>query len=51
MVNSRKEIEPSGAIAILPQACPWKGHLFDIEEERGIQNEIQYVLFGDKNDW
>lgn len=51
MVNSRFDIEPSGAIAILPQACPWKGHLFDIEEEKGIQNQIQYVLFGDKNDW
>eukprot|EP01127_Copromyxa_protea_P020707 TRINITY_DN694_c0_g1_i1.p1 TRINITY_DN694_c0_g1~~TRINITY_DN694_c0_g1_i1.p1 ORF type:complete len:339 (-),score=97.73 TRINITY_DN694_c0_g1_i1:20-1036(-) len=51
MVNSRHEIEASGAIAILPQSCPWKVHLFDLEEEKGIQNQIHYVLFGDKNDW
>jgi len=51
MIESRKEIEPSGAIATLPQFCPWKSHLFDIEKEKGIEGELLYVLFGDKNDW
>jgi len=51
MVDSRKEVESSGAIAILNDFCPWKSHLFDIEKERGIEGEIQYVIFGDKSDW
>jgi len=51
MVKNRKEIEASGAIAVLPMSCPWKGHLFDIEKEQGIEGEIQYVLFGDNDNW
>jgi len=36
-------------IFILERMCPWKAHLFDLEEEQGIQGQIQYVLFTDQS--
>jgi len=33
------------SIAVLPRACPWKEHLFELEKELGIQGRTQYMLF------
>ena len=29
----------------LAQFCPWKSHLFDLEEERGIAGAFKYCLY------
>ena len=46
-VEKRFEVDKSGKIIEFSQFCPWKDHLFDIEEELGIKNQIQFVLFPD----
>jgi len=47
---ARAEVHPSQRILVLPQACPWKDHIFDIEEElaiNGVTVPTLYVLFED----
>lgn len=46
-VDRRKEVDQSGKIIILKQFCPWKEHLYEIERQQGIQDQIQFVLFED----
>ncbi|SCU83736.1 LAME_0C06370g1_1 [Lachancea meyersii CBS 8951] len=48
-IDSRFEVDPSGKIVVLSQFCPWKEHLYAIEKERGIENEILFVLFADSS--
>jgi uncharacterized UPF0160 family protein len=31
-IDNRFELDPSGRVIILSQACPWKDHLFELEE-------------------
>jgi len=45
--DQRKEVYESGEIIKLRRFCPWKSHLFDIEQERGEQ-EVKYVLYEDQ---
>lgn len=44
---ARKEIDPSGEIMVLNRFCPWKLHLFELEEEMKIEPPIKYVLYQD----
>lgn len=38
----------TGEIAVLHEGvCPWKDHLFEIEEELGIKGEIKFVVYRD----
>eukprot|EP00123_Amoebidium_parasiticum_P001308 comp12364_c0_seq1/m.7249 comp12364_c0_seq1/g.7249 ORF comp12364_c0_seq1/g.7249 comp12364_c0_seq1/m.7249 type:complete len:335 (-) comp12364_c0_seq1:468-1472(-) len=48
-LNGRFEVDPSGRIAILDSGCPWKDHLFMLEEEAGLtsENNLLYLLFPD----
>ncbi|XP_044745424.1 MYG1 protein isoform X2 [Coccinella septempunctata] len=46
-IKQRKEIHPSGEIFILEDRCPWKDHLYAIEEELGIEGELKFVVFHD----
>lgn len=46
-VKARHDVDASGKIVKLPQFCPWKEHVFDIENELGIKGEIEFVLFAD----
>ncbi|KAK2703298.1 MYG1 exonuclease-like isoform X2 [Artemia franciscana] len=49
-VNNRFNVDPSGAIIEFPSGgVPWKEHLFTIEEEKGIENTIQFAVFPDDN--
>ncbi|SCU99730.1 LANO_0F03378g1_1 [Lachancea nothofagi CBS 11611] len=48
-VQKRFEVDPSGKIIVLTQFCPWKEHLYAIEREQGIENEILFVLFADSS--
>lgn len=29
------------------QACPWKSHLYDIEDEQNMSGKIKFILFKD----
>ncbi|RYY33358.1 hypothetical protein EON62_04305 [archaeon] len=52
------QIHPSGQILVMKQFCPWKDHLFELEEERRVAAEAAgvaappkalYVLFEDSS--
>ena len=34
---------------LLPQSCPWKDHLFSVEEEQEIVPTVKFVLFTDQS--
>ncbi|KAF8379962.1 hypothetical protein HHK36_027428 [Tetracentron sinense] len=44
---ARGDIDPSGEIMVLTRFCPWKLHLFELEEEMKINPLIKYVLYQD----
>ncbi|XP_020600131.1 UPF0160 protein-like [Phalaenopsis equestris] len=46
-IESRREIDPSGEIIVLSRFCPWKLHLFELEQELKIEPTIKYVLYQD----
>nr|CAB3226512.1 UPF0160 protein MYG1, mitochondrial-like [Phallusia mammillata] len=46
---SRCDIDPSGEIILLRQSCPWKEHLFELEDTEKIVKPIKYVVYGDKS--
>ncbi|XP_031262709.1 UPF0160 protein-like [Pistacia vera] len=46
-LSERYDIDPSGEIMVLKQFCPWKLHLFELEEEMKIEPPIKYVLYED----
>ncbi|KAF9355024.1 hypothetical protein BGX34_010698 [Mortierella sp. NVP85] len=48
-LDKRMDIHPSGKILMFDQSCPWKEHLFNLEEELGIQEKPLYVLYPDDN--
>lgn len=49
-ISSRLDVDPKGRIIVLETSCPWKQHLFDLEEELQIQGQIQYAIFKDSGD-
>jgi len=54
-MKERFTVHPSGEIILLDSFCPWKDHLFTIEQEMGLKEpnqQIKYVLFCDSlNSW
>ncbi|KAK4352770.1 hypothetical protein RND71_028289 [Anisodus tanguticus] len=46
-VSARHKIDPSGEIVVWSTFCPWKLHLFELEEETKIDPPIKYVLYQD----
>lgn len=38
---------PSGKVLLLQQSCSWKGHLDDLERERGCHGQCLYAVFPD----
>lgn len=47
-LENRFQIHESGHITEFNERFPWKEHLFDLETEMGLKNEIKYVIFNDK---
>ncbi|DAZ96240.1 TPA: hypothetical protein N0F65_012543 [Lagenidium giganteum] len=47
-VKARFQTHASGEILYLPQYCPWKSHLYDIEKQSLIDNQIKFVLYKDQ---
>ncbi|RWS21360.1 UPF0160 protein MYG1-like isoform X2 [Leptotrombidium deliense] len=51
-IKNRFKVDDSGAIIDLSEAkggLPWKEHLFTIEKELNIENQIKFVIFEDKS--
>lgn len=47
-IKGRKKVYKTGEIISFKQAgCPWKDHLFDLEEKLKVDVPIKYVLFAD----
>eukprot|EP00796_Vickermania_ingenoplastis_P011989 gene11990-8261_t len=45
-------VHPSGKIIVFEQGgCPWKDHLFTLEEEHGVIGRTLYALFSDGRSW
>ncbi|KAF4351082.1 hypothetical protein F8388_013187 [Cannabis sativa] len=47
-LSARWDIDPTGEIMVLDRFCPWKLHLFELEEELKINPSIKYVLYQDE---
>ncbi|KAK1382275.1 Metal-dependent protein hydrolase [Heracleum sosnowskyi] len=45
---ARHTVDPSGEIMVLDRFCPWKLHLFELEQEMKIEPSIKYVLYQDE---
>ncbi|KAK9291938.1 hypothetical protein L1049_019890 [Liquidambar formosana] len=50
---ARGDIDSSGEIMVLTRSCPWKLHIFELEEEMKINPSIKYVIYQDdrSNKW
>ena len=44
-IEKREKIDSSGEIIHLEQSCPWKEHLYDLEEEMELKKPIKYCLY------
>jgi uncharacterized UPF0160 family protein len=47
-LSQRHSVDPSGEIMVLDRFCPWKLHLFELEQEMKIEPLIKYVLYEDE---
>ncbi|KAL2609437.1 hypothetical protein R1flu_028010 [Riccia fluitans] len=45
---ARKDAHESGEIMILKQFCPWKQHLFELEQEFQLNPTVKYVVYQDE---
>lgn len=43
----RNDVDASGEILILKRYCPWKEHIFELEQELNVDPSIKYVLYED----
>ncbi|KAH9327076.1 hypothetical protein KI387_007254, partial [Taxus chinensis] len=41
----RNDIDHSGEILLLKRYCPWKEHIFELEQELNVDPLIKYVLY------
>ncbi|KAI8872720.1 metal-dependent protein hydrolase [Ramicandelaber brevisporus] len=47
------DVDPSGRIIILERPCPWKDHLYTLEEEAGLtdpHSKVAYILYPESVD-
>ncbi|CDW84406.1 UNKNOWN [Stylonychia lemnae] len=45
--KNKDDFHPSGEIIFVATSCPWKDHLFEIEESNGKQGLIKFVIYKD----
>jgi len=48
-LRTRFSADPKGRIIVLPQSCPWKQHLFLLEDEQHIAGHLKYAVFEDQS--
>ncbi|KAK6250790.1 hypothetical protein SCA6_004795 [Theobroma cacao] len=46
-LSARNDIDSSGEIMVLTRPCPWKLHIFELEEELKVETSIKYVIYLD----
>uniref|UniRef100_A0A7N0U5P1 Metal-dependent protein hydrolase n=1 Tax=Kalanchoe fedtschenkoi TaxID=63787 RepID=A0A7N0U5P1_KALFE len=46
-LEARGDIDSSGQVMLLARYCPWKLHIFELEEEMQINPSIKYVIYQD----
>jgi len=46
-LSNAHTIHPSGEIMQLSTFCPWKEHLYELEEELGIVGKLKYCIYQD----
>ena len=46
-LDERMEVHPSGKIMVFSTACPWKDHLFDLEDSSSSSSKVLYALYAD----
>ena len=44
-IEKRKSVEARGDIILLETICPWKEHLYELEEEMGIEKPLKYCIY------
>ncbi|XP_074291753.1 uncharacterized protein LOC141618546 [Silene latifolia] len=44
---ARHDVDSSGEIMVLKKSCPWKLHIFELEEEMKIEPSVKYVIYED----
>ena len=44
-IETRKGIDSSGEIIKLGRYCPWKEHLYELEQELNIPQQIKFCLY------
>ena len=47
--DQREAIDASGQVLKFDKYCPWKSHVYDIEQERQMEGLIKFVLYEDGN--
>ena len=45
--KKRETFHPSGEYMFIENSCPWKDHLYNIEQEEGKDGLIKFVFFTD----
>tara|TARA_B110000305_G_C19199910_1_gene520692 strand:+ start:423 stop:656 length:234 start_codon:yes stop_codon:yes gene_type:complete len=45
--DARTDFHPSGEFIYYPKTCPWKDHLFNLENEHGCKGLIKFAFFQD----
>lgn len=48
-IEQRYKVDGSGEIIVLRESCPWKDHLFILEEEMGLSGQIKFAIYEDSN--
>ncbi|EEB06460.2 eukaryotic protein [Schizosaccharomyces japonicus yFS275] len=51
IVESAVNEAGSSPIIVFQKSCPWKSHLFEIEEEKNIVGQFKYALYSDGKNW
>ena len=46
-MDGAKGVDESGAVIELATPCPWKEHLYTLEEERGCVGSVKFVIYRD----
>eukprot|EP01018_Ginkgo_biloba_P021153 Gb_01815 [translate_table: standard] len=46
-IKARNDVDASGEIIFLQKYCPWKEHIFELEQELNVDPLIKYVLYKD----
>ncbi|EIE18778.1 metal-dependent protein hydrolase [Coccomyxa subellipsoidea C-169] len=46
-IEKRSEVDSSGEIIRLPRVCPWKEHLYDLEQELALDKPLKFCIYED----